>query len=297
MAIAVSGCGTGSDARGERTFPGEKVVASPTVSEEGATANAEWLAWMQEGGATSPPPRIPANVFVRDRATGRTRQVNPTGTYAETGSLLGSQLVFQLIRRNQSSIAAADLRTGKVSLLPGYVNAGGWLWRLSASGRHILFGQIDTALNRYSIVLVDQRTRTRRVVASTAGQGAYAAPGQINGDWVTWTLCPANACNVYRLNLRTGAQSAAPNPPAPVLRQQYGPSVSRTGTVYFGRTLTGCDTQIRRWRGGDHADVIATLPANTAFQYSFLEGSKLLYDPFPCVKRPLADVYALAVEP
>lgn len=291
-------CGNGPMPR--RTFPGERLLASTRVSEEGATEKGRWLAWMESDAPNLSPPRSATRVLVREGRSGAAIRVNPPGTFAETGDISGGRLYFQLIRRNRSSIATFDLRTRRIMILPRFANQGRWAWRPSVSGRWLLFGEIDYAAGRYAIVVADLRAHARRVVAAVAGHAAYAAPGQVSGEWATWTACPGNKCNVHRLNLRTGIEARAPQASVVGLLR-YGPSVAPDGTVYFGQSTTVCGaSKILRWTRGDELATVATLPDGTAFQYSYVAGTRgrprLLYDPVACDRHALSDIYVLSPE-
>jgi hypothetical protein len=298
LVVIVFGAGCGSGSGAKRGFPGERVLASTRLSEEGAAEKGRWLVWMESGAPNPAPPRSATRVLVRDARSGEVVRVNPPGTFAETGDISGGRLYFQLIRRNRSSIATFDLTTRRVVVLPGFVNRGRWAWRPSVSGNWLLFGEIDYAAGRYAVVAADLRARTRRVVAAVAGHAAYAAPGQVSGEWATWTACPGNKCNVHRLNLRTGVEANAPAA-AVVGLPRYGPSVAPDGTVYFGQCTTVCGaSKIVRWSRGSRLETVATLRDGTAFQYSYVNTARgrtrLLYDAVACDKHALSDIYALS---
>ena len=48
---------------------------------------------------------------------------------------------------------------------------------------------------------------------------------------------------------------------------QFGPSVTRDGTVYYGNALACADVRLVLWRNGT-ARTILRFPPATAFQYS-----------------------------
>jgi hypothetical protein len=300
IAIAVgAGCGNGPNR--QSSFPGKKLLASTSLSEEGGAQKGPWLAWMESDAPNLSPPRSTTRVLVRNTRSGEVERVNPRGTFAETGDISGGRLYFQLIGRNRSSIASLELTTHRLVLLPRFVNQGRWAWRPSVSGRWLLFGEIDYAAGRYAIVAADLRKRTRRVVAAVAGHAAYAAPGQVSGDWATWITCPGNKCNVHRLNLRTWVEADAPGASVVGL-PRYGPSVAPDGTVYFGQSTPVCGaSKIMRWSRGNRLETVATLADGTAFQYSYVNTergrTRLLYDAVACDKHALSDIYVLSPTP
>lgn len=279
----VAACGCGG-----RSAPGG-------VSKEGPAERGRWFVWMESDRPNSVPPASASRVLARDRRSGEVIRVNPPATFAESGDVWGDRVYFQLIRRGRSTIAAFDLGTRRLTTVPRFVNRGSWAWRPTISDGRLLFGEIDYATNRYSIVVADLRAGTRRVVAVVEGHAAYAAPGQINGSWATWTECPDNKCNVHRLDLRTGTEAEARGRRAG--RSRYGPSVARDGTTYFGQATTLCEaSKIVRWGGDNTLTTVAELPDGTAFQYSYVSGrSRFLYDAVGCKRGARSKIRVLAL--
>jgi hypothetical protein len=267
------------------------------ASEEGPAASGDSLAWMQSPGVNPVPPRSRTDVFVR--TGGRTVRVNPRGTQAQTGGIDGRWLVLQINRRGRSRLARYDLKTNRLSYLPGFVNDGAWLWRPDIDGQRILYGAIvpgHAQSLRYEIRLADLERRSVRTLARLDGHADYAAPGQLRGAWATWVSCPDNVCNVWRENLDTGHAEAAPDPDY-LRHSQFGPAVDDRGTVYFGRVLSPCDTaEIMRWAGGRDRRVLR-LPSNTAFQYAYLgkHSERLYFDLVGCARSARSDIYVASV--
>lgn len=297
LACAAAGCGGASHLSEDAPVRAARPVLTTAASEEGPAASGPWLAWMQSTGINPVPPRSTTDVFVRKGA--RTLRVNPRGTYALTGGITGQSLVLQVTQRGRSRLAVYDLATRRLRYLPSFVNDGSWLWRPDIDGHRILYGAIipgHAEISAYEIRVADLRTRRVRVLLHLDGHADYAAPGQLRGNWATWVSCPDNVCNVWRENIATGHPESAPDP-NPISHSQLGPSIDRFGVVYFGRALASCGAgQIRRW--DRHTDsLILQLPADTAFQYSYLakDTPTLYYDLVRCTRTARSDIYSITV--
>lgn len=251
-----------------------------------------------QGSRPNPnPPASRTSVYVRDLRTGRTRKVNPSGTYAATGGLDGSRLVLQLIRGGLSDIALVELPGRRLRLLAPSIDSRLWEWRPSISGRWLLFGRIDYGSSTYRILLADLRTRRVVELDSVTGHGAYAAPGQVNGNFAVWTSCPANVCNVYRYDIAR-RRTLELQDPERYRHWQFGPSVTRDGTVYFGRALLGCSkVSLMRFRDG-RVTTLLRLREGAAFQYSYAFDrggghADVYFDRVGCKRSALSDVYRI----
>lgn len=291
------GCGAAGRAPEHTTVNGARAVLTTAASEEGPAASGPWFAWMQSDGVNTAPPRSATDVFVRKGI--RTVRVNPPGTHALTGGIDGRLLALQIIQGGSSRLAIYDLATRRLRYLPSFVNDGAWLWRPDIDRHRILYGAIvpgRSAILAYEIRIADLKTRRVRVLLHLDGHADYAAPGQLRGNWATWVSCPDNVCNVWRENLTTGRAESAPDPDN-VSHSQFGPSVDRQGVVYFGRALASCGAaEIRTWNGRN-TSLVLRLPADTAFQYSYLakDATTLYYDLVGCTRSARSDIYSLNI--
>lgn len=277
---------------GAASPPPIAVVRSPGDN-SGPVAAGPWFAWMHSATANVLPPAGHTVVLVR-RGNDRAWQANPRGTYAETGGIEGRTLVIQLIRGGTSKLAEVDLSTRKLTMLPFAAGSHAWLWRPSVSGRRLLYGSIDYALGNYGIVLADRRTDAVRTLAAVDGHAAYAAPGQVNGRYAVWIGCPDNACRAYRYDIQTGRRIAMPLLGGYAYRQ-FGPSVARDGTVYYGNMRACGDVRLVRWRNGA-AKTILRFPPRTAFVYSYVEDGPqraIYYDRVGCDRDDLSSIYRI----
>jgi hypothetical protein len=231
----------------------QPVLASPLDEKQPAAAG-PWLAWAQNNKAT--PNRF--DVFAR-RDGGRRHRVNPRGTHALMGGIDGTTLVYQLLRGRGSDVAFYDVRSRRRLRTPSTLATRGWEWDPTISGNDVLFGRgrpQNHAVER-RVVLYDRSTSRALILATTAG-GAYSVvPGQVNGDYAVYWQC-FRVCNVFRYQISTARRIHVPNNG----RQEYAPSVTPSGTVYFARSGFGCGTGVRLFRfAGGRVTPLAAFPA------------------------------------
>jgi hypothetical protein len=261
-------------------------------SNEGPVSEDGWFAWMNSPAANPIPQASRTSVYVR-RGHDAAWRANPAGTFAETGGIARGQLIIQLITHG-SVLASVDLRTRILKVLPKPFNAPHALaWRPSVSWPWLLYGRITGSLS-YSIVLANLATQRIRVLDHVDGHGAYAAPGQVNGEYATWITCPDNDCRAYRYDSRTGAVAEMP-PIGGFAYWHFGPSVTRDGTVYFGVGRGCVDVRLMRWRNG-HTRTIYRFPPNTAFQYSDVKDTQprtIYVDEVACNEHALSSIEAI----
>lgn len=272
---------------------GAPVKARAALNEEAPVVAGRWFAWTESVEPQPHPPRSRASVIAENTRTHTRFRVNPPGTFAQTGGIVGDRLTLQLVRRSQSDLAVVDLKTRRPSPLRGAINTPQWEWRPSASGRWLLFGRIDYSRNAYLIVLADTYTGVVRVLDRVAGHAAYAAPGQVNGNWAVWTSCPDNKCRVARYDIDRSSTAYVPNAHGDV--DQFGASVTRSGVVYFGADRGWCEkVRLMKWDGAI-STTVAPLPRGSAFQYSFVADAgrarDVYYDQVACRRDALSDIY------
>jgi hypothetical protein len=268
------------------------VVGGPGDN-SGPVAVGPWFAWMHSATPNPLPPASHTDVLVH-RGSGRPWQANPSGTYAQTGGIAGRTLVIQLVRGGTSKLAAVDLRTRKLTPVLIEPATSAWLWRPSLSGTWLLYGRIDYATRSYSVVLANRATGARRTLDVVDGHAAYAAPGQVNGRYAVWIGCPDNHCRAYRYDIRTGRRLAMPLLGG-YAYSQFGPSVTRDGTVYYGNMRECGDVRLVRWRRGS-TKTILRFPPRTAFVYSYVEDaaqSTIYYDRVGCDRDDLSSIYRI----
>lgn len=267
------------------------IVKGGTANEQKPAASTAWFAWTQA------PPDHPIRTNLRAEAmpVGTTTpfRVNPPGTRAWSGGIEGDQLVYQEIASGDSDIRLADLASGPPPTVtsPANVNTDRWEWAPTITtdsnmDTWILFGRQNssTGVQRIIAVNLDNATATREL-ARTSNWRYALIPGQVNGDWASWTACRPN-CHVRYVNLVAGTPIATlPRPP--YVRHQYAPSVAEDGTLYYARSGSACGANVRIMRNSAGANrLLVDLPDNRDlfFTYASDEGPEthVYYDRVGC---------------
>jgi hypothetical protein len=230
---------------------GPDPVKTGTVNEHNPAASATWFAWTKVSVAH--PNR--ANVFAEPMPLndGDAFRVNPSGTRAFTGGIDGNTLAYQRVKRGHSNIRLFDLVTKSDTASP--INTRQWEWHPSIStdisgnlDQWILFGrQLRNGVDK---VLVHNMTTDETRTLGRVDRPRYGAePGQVNGDWATWTICKAR-CNVWYIDL-TDPLATPTKIPKPTAVHQYGSSVTPDGTIYYVESGSGCGVNVKidKWDG------------------------------------------------
>ncbi len=216
-----------------------KVQPNP-IRETSPAASPSWFAWARSSKAH---PRT-FNVYGQAMGggglpMGPAVQVNPPGTQAFPGGIVGNRLVYQLISGSSSNIAYFNLATHHRSSPPAGVNTSSWEYTPTATDTWLLFGRFTATDSK--VLLVNLSTHAVRTLASVPlnRQGtAFAGPGQVNGNFATWYQCtPGTHCRVflYDITARTTTPIARP-----AGAYDSSPAVTSTGTLYFDRATNAC---------------------------------------------------------
>ncbi len=187
-------------------------------------------------------------------------RVNAPNTTAWGGGIDGTRLAYQQVRKRNSDIVFLDLVTRVRSDPPAGVNTNRWEWRPSISGGWLLYGRGEPySASRQQVLLRNLLTGYERVLASVRRRNAILLPGDVTGNFAVWMKCVPSprSCNVYRHDITAAKTTRLPNHG----QFQYGPSVTSTGTMYFGRSRRGCGSSVKL--------VKATLDGKTRVLYSF----------------------------
>jgi hypothetical protein len=124
-------------------------------------------------------------------------------------------------------------------------------------------------------------------------------PEPVRGNWAVWAVC-RRVCNVYRYDIgaRTRTRTTPPRP------DQYAPSVTADGTVYFVHSGAACGQNVRLVReplgGGPHV-LVSFKPGHdvltrTQATPDASSGTDLYYDKLRCTSRTTAsDIYEIVV--
>ena len=188
------------------------------------------------------------NAFVKRGGRNPVR-INRRGTRAYMGGIDGQVAVYQEISNGDSDIRRFNLQSSDRA---GYkVNSSRWEFGPTISGRFLLFGRNS---KQDSVILFNKKSGDSRTLASVRKKGGgfpLAHPGQVNGDYAVFYRCSRNfdSCDVVRYRISTQQFLTVRSKRT----YQYGPSVTRTGTVYFAGSGSTCgaNTNIYRFRSGN----------------------------------------------
>jgi hypothetical protein len=200
------------------------------------------LSWSRNG----PFDTGPYNEYVRVGG-GSIVQVNGAGTQGFGGGISGSTLAYQRVYKGQSDVRFYDVAAHTYSSPPVGWNTAAWEWRPTISGNLVLFGRLSGSGTTFTAkaYLGDRTTGGLTLLATRIGRYALVYPGQVNGNYAVWMQCQDYrvACNVYRYDIAAKTTTLIPNtfPSGP---DQYSPSVTTTGTVYFLHAGSACGSSV-----------------------------------------------------
>ena len=226
---------------------------------------------------------------------GAPTRVNRPRFNAAMGGIDGDLLVYQQYRKGRSDLFLYDLSTGARSRLPRRVNSRLWEYWPSISEPWLLFGRWKMPKGARQLILHNLATGEQRVLHRVRSKKAFIDPGQVNGDFVVWSTCPAKGrCQVYRYQISSGTRVQLGNPGS----FQRAPSVTPEGTVFLSRGAKGCGGSVRIVKiAPDGAEtVLAQFPEglDSRDTFAYMEESgvtHLYYERFACGKRTGSDIY------
>ncbi len=213
-------------------------VLTTARSEQHPAAFGTYLTWDQNSAAKP----NHHNAFLRNGAT--TIQLNAAHTYGWGGGIDGTTVVFQQVSlRGQSDIRFYDAVTKMRSAPPAGVNTPAWEWSPSVSGNWLLFGR-EKGTNNSQVILRSTTSKTSYKLAAENTRNNFVSPGQVNGNWAVWTECFVDHCSVYLRDIAGKVTTKLANtlPPA---RDEYAPSVSTDGTVYYMHSGRKCGEAVK----------------------------------------------------
>ena len=237
--------------------PDKPVRTNPWVMEWRASESANWMAWTERRSR-----RLGHAVFAK-RDGGRKFQLPSFGFHqAITGGVSGKRLVYQTYDQgeDESKLHLYSLPQRERRSLPGSVNTRHWEYLPSLSGKWLLFARAKA--NRRVVMLANLQTGNTRVL-DRARWRVDVEPGQVNGDYATWTV-GGNGFEVYRYRISTRSKQRISRGD----RWAYGGSVARDGTVYLVRSGEGCgkNVTVERWRGGRRKTLLRPAEGIDMFQ-------------------------------
>jgi hypothetical protein len=214
-------------------------------------------------------------------------------------------VVYQRVLDGASNLLLYDLSTDTRPDMPAGVNTERWEWHATLSGDWLLFGRDNNQTLLQRVVLHDMVMGTERLLVTNQRRRHFIAPGQVNGNWATYTRCTP-VCNVVVYDIGADTRTTLPKPPAATTPHQHASAVTDDGTVYLVRVGRRCGRNVRLVRYGPTDPptgvVIAQLPNGRNITYSFarenpLDGSvDLFYDRETCSNERW-DVYKVTDPP
>lgn len=264
--------------------------------ESNPSAGPGMLAWSQA------PRSNPAQMRALLKRNGTITRLNSRGTtgFVASGAIDegGGRVVYWQRENARGNIKIYSVKTRRRST-PRFINTDRHEWGASISERRVLFARGRHG-GRMQVLLANLDTRTVRRLASVDSP-AYLQPGDISGRWVTWTRCTGfRNCRVIRYNIASGNRVVLSNPRNP---SQFGASVLRNGTVYYGESANynTCSSPLRIFakpRSGERRR-LTTLPSETSIGVTSvrrLSSSRVavFYDQHRC-DAPRSNIYRIRV--
>jgi hypothetical protein len=249
------------------------VVVDTDRPEIGPAASTTYLAWIVFSGKNF-------NPSIRAEAIGSdpSFRVNPQGTFAFTGGIDGSTLIYERFTETQRpDLVMVDLSTQTELEVPDGVNTDAVEFSPSISGSHLLFGR--SIRHGAEVILFDTSTDTSQVIATrtdTERRRKEVLPIQVNGNYAVWEQLDIkqqtgelirNDIILYDIAAATTTKLPRTDPARPSL---YGPSVDQDGTVYFGRSSFACGENaqlVSRQLDGTET-VLYAVPTNRDFRFT-----------------------------
>ena len=163
-------------------------------------------------------------------------RVNRPGTHARPGSIDGTTLVFQEWRGSRSDLRFFNLKQRKRLPTPPGVNTRQWETGGSLSARRLAFVRISRRKHLARLVVRFLRSRKQRVILTRRYPKFRVTVGQLNGRYLVATVCGPR-CTIAGYDVQTMKGLKLPQSLIPET-QDFAPSVTADGTVYFARVFT-----------------------------------------------------------
>jgi hypothetical protein len=180
-----------------------------------------------------------------------------------SGGIDSPLVAYQQVVNGRSNIFVYDI-DGLTRSGPAGVNTRKWEYGPTISGDWLLFGRDDTSGSTERIVLHRISTGAERLLARVLRARYSLVPGQVQGNWATYTRC-APVCNVIRYDILADTRTVLSKPDRSPPRYQFGGAVTSGGVVYAGRSGPKCGSNlkiVRYFGAGDpvNGTVVAALP-------------------------------------
>jgi hypothetical protein len=268
---------------------------SPAAGNDGIN---DLLAWSQNSRRR--PRHLDAFVKVNGDPADR---VNPRGTSGFAGGFDGDSFIYQQANRRDSDIKIYDVGTGQTSNPGSGINDRNWQAGPTLSGDWVLFAEnrFAHADSPWKVFLVNIATDERRLLDQATFRCFCIFPGQVSGNYATWTECKGDNCDVHIHDILANDSDLIPNPND---KYQYEGVPDPNGTVFLARAGPRCGqnvTLVRYSLGASTPTLLYSLPDNKdvfvdsrMYLYSGGGGEDLLFSRLACDRRGnRADIFEI----
>ena len=230
----------------------------PTISPAATNTYFAWTAFSRRHKGL-------VDTFVKKFGSGRKAIKAPPKIQVWSGGIADDTFIVQLSKgRGISDLGLVDLRHHKLKKRsPPGLDTGQFEWQPTIDADDILFGRTGTR-PRYvwKILLYDRSSHHITTLDSAPGKCRCLIPGQVLGNYATWTRCPSSSnCSSYYYDISAHMRHQIPKTPGTPVSYYAVPNGS--GTFYSVQSGAKCTsaTQIVRWVIGDPAPTaVATMP-------------------------------------
>ncbi len=214
------------------------------IREYSPAVSADYFAWSQTSRQKPHHYNLFAQSMVAGAPSGLRTRVNLPNSEGFTGGIFGTRLVYQQIVNNQSDIRYFNLNSHRYSNPPVGVNSPRWESAPVIGSGGLMFTRFIQGTSR---IILWTPTATHGVVLFSVPLNrkgtAFAEPGQLNGDYATFTVCTnVTHCSVYLYTISTATLTHI-TPPTGLV--DYYSAVSSTGTLYFARSGPSCGENVQ----------------------------------------------------
>lgn len=153
----------------------------------------------------------------------------------------GDALVFVQRNANGADIKIWDVDSGGRSNPPAGVNTSAGESKPTLDENFLLFGRGPAKQYYMTRVILFDLTLNTGTVLDTAPTNGIVYPGNVNGDWATWTECSPSDCRAWRYQISTESETEVPSS----ARLIYTSVIGLDGTVWYVQSAIGCGANVK----------------------------------------------------
>ncbi|MEX2274742.1 MAG: hypothetical protein WEA10_04125 [Actinomycetota bacterium] len=227
-------------------------------------------------------------------------RVNPSNTRGYTGGIEGDRLLWQQVKRGQSDLRLYDYSQERNVAVPPGLNDNDWQWRPSFDGETYLYGQnrFNTPDAPWKVILATEQDGSivdKIVLDSAKNRCKCIWPGQVVGDYATWTKC-TTTCQVWIYEISSDTSTRVSNETA---RNQYHGVPDVNGAVYLARGGNGCGENVNLVSyayGSGGRDLVTELPdGKDVTDLTVVPGSPstIFFGRVGCTQQAQGDIFSI----